>query len=446
MENALAYNSPRRSLLFVNQFYYPDVASTGQHLTDLAEYLAARGHDVSILCGRGHYLSGVLQAPRQEVHNGVKIYRVGTTGFGRASHVGRLIDYASFYGNVALRILFGKRYDYVITLTTPPLLSLAGAVLRAVKRQRYGIWSMDLHPDAEEAVGLLRGDQILTRTLHALNNVGYRHADFVVDLGPYMNARIIEKGVAPERVCTIAVWSKKEEICPVPRQDNPLLKQLALQDKFVVMYSGNAGLAHRFDEVLSAMDILKEHPDFYFLFVGSGPRKEEIISFAREHDIRNFQYLTYFPREQLRYSLSLGDVHLLTLRNDMAGIVVPSKLYGTMAAGRPIVMVGPDASEPAQTILQEGIGVVIDPNGRDASSTFHLADVLLDLYAQAELREQMGQRARDVFLEKYEQDVLCQAWAWLIESMHGTCAKPVAALPNANATPKHSNYLTMPEA
>ena len=168
-----------------------------------------------------------------------------------------------------------------------------------------------------------------------------------------------------------------------------------------------------------------------------------LFSFAREHDIQKFQYLNYFPREQLRYSLFLGDVHLLTLRNDMAGIAVPSKLYGTMAVERPIVMIGPEASEPAQTILQEGIGVVIDPSRKDTTSTLQLADVLLELYEQTELREKMGQRAREAFLEKYEQAVLCQTWARLIERVHSTCTTPVAALQNSNATPKRS--ITMPE-
>src|SRR5690606_9453597 len=126
------------SLLFVNQHYYPDFASTGQHLTDLAEHLAAEGYDVSVLCSQGRYLAGTLEVPKREVHRGVTIRRVRATAFGRGTHLGRLIDYASFYLQVLLRVLVGRRYDYVVVLTTPPLLGTLGAVARALRGQRSG--------------------------------------------------------------------------------------------------------------------------------------------------------------------------------------------------------------------------------------------------------------------------------------------------------------------
>ena len=399
----------RPSLLFVNQHYYPDFASTGQHLTDLAEYLASEGYDVSVLCSQGKYLAGALEVPKREVHNGVTIRRVKATSFGRGTHIGRLADYASFYLQVLLRVLSGRRYDYVVMLTTPPLLGFLGSLARKLRGQRYGIWSMDLHPDAEEALGMLEPDQVVTKMLHTFNDAGYRNADFVVDLGEYMKRRIEAKGVDAERLHTVPVWSRQDEIEPLPREENPLLKDWGLGDKFVVMYSGNAGLAHRFDEVLAAMRALKDHPAIFFLFVGGGPRKQEIIDFAEAHGIENFQYLDYLPREQLRYSLSAADVHLLTLRSDMAGIAVPGKLYGIMAAGRPVLMVGPEASEPAQTILSERVGAVVDPDSVDDADA-QIVTMLERLYADLELREEQGMRGRAAFLRSYEQKVACAMW------------------------------------
>ena len=147
--------------------------------------------------------------------------------------------------------------------------------------------------------------------------------------------RILQKGVRDERLHTIPLWDRVEEFSLVARDENPMIKQLGLEDKFVVMYSGNAGLAHRFEELLSAMQQLKQHARIFFLFVGSGPRRAQIESFAEAHQIRNYRYLDYFPRDQLRYSLALADVHLLTLKTEMVGVAVPSKLYGIMAAGKP---------------------------------------------------------------------------------------------------------------
>jgi glycosyltransferase involved in cell wall biosynthesis len=332
------------SILFINQHYWPDCAATAQMLTDLAEYLAAAGADVHVLCSRGHYLSGSMEVPAEETHNGVHIHRVRATAFGRGTTLGRLTDYASFGASVLTRVLTGPSYDYIVTLTTPPLLPLVGTTAQLLRDQAYGIWSMDLHPDAEVASGMFAEGGLPARLLHALNDTGYRNAEFVVDLGLHMKRRLREKGVAADRLYTIPVWSKKEEIAPVPHEENPLRSDLGLDDKFVVMYSGNAGVAHRFEEVLAVMKRLDGHPEIEFVFVGEGPRKERIEAFAEEHDLSNFRYLPYFPREELQRSLPMADVHLLTLREEMAGIAVPGKLYGIMAAGRPVLMVGPGAS------------------------------------------------------------------------------------------------------
>ena len=416
--------SARPSLLFVNQHYYPDFASTGQHLTDLAEYLAAEGYDVSVLCSKGKYLAGSLEVPSQETHNGVKIRRVRATSFGRGTHLGRLIDYASYYLQVLLRVLASRRYDYMVMLTTPPLLGYVGSVAKKLRGQRYGIWSMDLHPDAEEALGMLSEDQAVTKVLHALNNAGYRNADFVVDLGTYMKRRIAAKGVDPERLHTVPVWSRQDEIEPLSREENPLLEEWGLKDKFVVMYSGNAGLAHQFQDVLAAMKALKDHPDIFFLFIGGGPRKQEIIDFAEAHEIENFRYMGYLPREELRYSLSAADVHLLTLRSDMAGIAVRGTLYGIMAAGRPVVMVGPEESEPAQTILREHIGAVVDPD-QVPDAAEQVVEAFTTLHANVELREEQGMRGRAAFLRKYEQDVACAMWDDLLQRVASDAPHPV---------------------
>ncbi|MFB6249162.1 MAG: glycosyltransferase family 4 protein [Salinibacter sp.] len=401
------------SLLFVNQHYYPDFASTAQHLTDLAEHLDDRGFEVHVLCSAGHYLSGSMDVPLEETHNGVHIHRVRATAFGRDSIVGRLTDYASFFLQVLWRVLTGPRYDYVVTLTTPPLIALVGTLAQMVRGQPYGIWSMDLHPDAEVAVGMLSPGRGLTRLLHALNNWAYRRADFVVDLGPYMKQRLRDKGVPDGRLHTVPVWNKKEEVYPIPENENPLVDEVGLDDRFVIMYSGNAGLGHRFDEVLSAMRHFDDHPEIFFLFVGSGPRKEEIVAFAEEHDLSNFRYLPYFPRDQIKYSLSLADVHLLTLYNDMAGVAVPGKLYGILAAGKPVLMLGPEASDSGATILEHDVGVVVDPR-REAIPERAFIEAVDALHANDHRREEMGRRGRTVFLDHFEQRVCCEQWTELL--------------------------------
>ena len=415
----------RPSLLFVNQHYYPDVASTGQHLTDLAEHLAARGWDVSVLASRVRYTAGKVEAAREETRNGVRITRVRSTGFGRGSHLGRILDYATYYVQVLARLLRGGRDQRVVFLTTPPLLSFLGLLGRKLHGQRYGIWSMDLHPDAEIASGMLSERGIAGRLLRWMNEAGYRGADFVVDLGPYMKQRVQRMGVPSSRTATVNVWSSKEELEPVPREENPLVDELGLRERFVVMYSGNAGIVHDFRDILEAMRRLKDHPRIYFLFVGGGPRRAAIERFAFEHDVRNFRYLNYFPREQLRFSLPLGDAHLISLREPFVGISVPGKLYGIMGVGRPALFVGPANSESADTVREGGCGAVVDPAAGDAAA--RIVETLEGWSARPEEARQRGERGRALFLERFERDGNCAEFERVIERNWGVVAASAEA-------------------
>lgn len=415
------------TLLLVNQHYHPDVASTGQHLTDLAEFLAADGFSVEVLTGRAHYVDGVLRVPAREERNGVRIRRVRSTAFGRGSHAGRLADYATFCGHTLFRLLTRRRrYDGVIFLTTPPLLSVLGWLGRALRGQRYAIWSMDLHPDAEVASGMLAADGLAARLLHWANNLGYRRADFIIDLGAYMKRRLVAKGVAPRRTHTVHIWSRREEIEPTSRAANPLIDELGLRDKFVVMYSGNAGIVHEFDAILAAMRALRDDRRIHFLFVGGGPQRARIERFAADHRLSNFAYRGYFPRERLRYSLSVGDAHLISLREPYVGLAVPGKLYGIMAAGRPTIFVGPARCETADAVREADCGVVIDPADGDAAAA--IVRTLHEWAVRPELRAGLGERARRTFLERYEREPNCRRFAATIRHYWGAAlAQPTDA-------------------
>ena len=406
-ERAPQEEGRKPSLLFVNQHYWPDVASTGQHLTDLAEHLASHDYHVGVLCSRGNYVSGRVQAPLHETHNGVTITRVRTTGFGRAWHIGRLIDYSSFYIHALWAILRpGPSHpDVVVFLTTPPMLSVLGWIAKRIRGQRYGIWSMDLHPDAEIASGMLKRESALARLLAWMDRKGLRNADFVVDLGRHMKKRLVDHGVSPERCHTIPVWSRKEEVEPIPRDANPLIDELALRDKFVVMYSGNAGLVHEFGPILEAMRLTKDDDHIYWLFVGDGPRRAEIEQFINLNGIRNARYRGYFARQQLKYSLSVADAHLISLREQFVGISVPGKLYGIMACGRPAIFVGPAESDSGETVLQAECGVVVDPSVTDAAA--RLVAVVREWVQRPDDATQLGERGRAAFLANYERAGNC---------------------------------------
>jgi colanic acid biosynthesis glycosyl transferase WcaI len=285
------------SIRFVNLHYSPDVAATAQRLTDLAEYLARDGFSVSVLCARGGYEGESRAYARREVRRGVLVRRIRSTHLGRDHHWGRLLDYATFMLSAFIHLLVTPRRTLVVALTTPPLTPSLAALVRLIRRHRIVVWSMDLHPDAEKALGMLPVRHPVTRILDRINDFGYRSAHVVVDLGAHMRARVVSKGVRPERTATIPVWGN--DLHALPLGGNPLRTEWGLSGRTVVLYAGNAGMAHRFDEIVNVMARFEGDESVAFVFIGGGPRKKEILRAVEALGVTNFQYRGYVPQEQL---------------------------------------------------------------------------------------------------------------------------------------------------
>jgi colanic acid biosynthesis glycosyl transferase WcaI len=315
---------------------------------------------------------------------------------------------------VLLAVLFGRRYDGVVFLTTPPLIPFIGLVAHAVRGQRYAVWSMDLHPAAEIAAGMFRADSLAARLLRWVWRASHRRADLVIALGSFMKNRIVAEGIDPDRVEVIPPWSPRDGGEAMDASRSIVRQKLRLEDRFVVMYSGNAGLVHDFDAICDTMRILKDDDRFLFLFVGGGPRRREIENFARSEGLRNFAYHDYLERSEIGHSLSAADAHLISLRAAFAGISVPSKLYGIMASGRPTLFVGPSACESADTILRADCGVVVDPAHGQAGP--RIAETLLEWIACPEDRVRRGKNGRRAFLQDYEASHNCARMCSLLES------------------------------
>jgi colanic acid biosynthesis glycosyl transferase WcaI len=349
-------------LLFVNAHYYPDVhlTATASRLTDLAEYLAAKGHAVEVLCG-----PSVLSSKPSETRNGVRIHRIRSTHFGKGSTVGRILDYLSFVVGALALVLGPRKFRGIVFLTTPPLLGVLGWLARRVRRRNYAIWSMDLHPDAEVAAGMLRERSVIARLLFGINYTAYRHADFVIALGTYMRERIVQRAVAPKLVHVVPMWVGEDEL----HDETAMISGRVGREgsaQCVVGYIGNAGIAHDFRAVLEAMRELRHDLGIRFLFVGGGAQRPVIERFLRDHDIRNATYQDYVPRKALSDLYGQIDVHLVTLKREFAGIAVPTKCYSALASGAHVLFVGPQRSESADAVSAAGSGVIVDPSTVDA--------------------------------------------------------------------------------
>ena len=210
----------------------------------------------------------------------------------------------------------------------------------------------------------------------------------MVVLGPYMADRIAAQGRRARADRDDPGLEPARRDLPDPaRRPTRCARRSAWTTAFVAMYSGNLGLAHSFDEFIEAARRLRDRADIVFLFVGGGPRLAEVKAAREREGLTNIRLLDYVPRVQLHASLSLADVHLISMRPEMTGIVVPGKLYGVMAAGRPAVFVGPEHCESADTIRDAGCGITITPGDADG-----LVAALLHLASEPEPRAPHGRK------------------------------------------------------
>ncbi len=353
------------SVLFINQFYFPDHSATSQILQNLAEDLVEHGFNVSVLTGNAGYEGGRLSSCFVERRRGVLIRRVCSTRFGKKSGVGRMLDYITFHLSTALRLLFLPRYDIVITLTTPPLIAWTGVLAKRVKRSLFVSWIQDIYPEIGAALGILHPRSSLFYFCRMVATHSAKAADRTVAVGEGMARRVVASGISKDRVVVIHNWADEGLIQPNSCTENLFLSKHGLTHKFVILYAGNFGLAHTFDTVLLAAERLQEMPDVEFVFVGSGRRKADIIHFASQHSLRNVSVYPYEPLESVPDLLNAGSVGLVTQSPESEGLMVPCKIYAIMAAAKPILYVGPPGSDAAQIVNRTACGYVVAPGDVD---------------------------------------------------------------------------------
>ena len=396
------------SAIFLNRFYWPDVAATGQMLTDLAEDLAAAGWRVTVVTGAGDYDASIAAPPasRDEVRNGVRIIRVRGTRFGRHRIIGRLLDYATYFVGALLRVLALRTTDLVVAMSDPPF-AVAIAVLAAkLKGARSVYWVQDLFPQIAARLGVMDERTMAYRAIDLLARAFNRRCDRVIALGPRMARAVVAAGAQPARTVVAHNWADAAAVVPVPCSDNPFIRAHGLADKFVVLYSGNAGRAHTFDAVLDAARALRGDDDVVFLFVGGGKRIAELRAAAARDALGNVRFLDYVPRGELSFSLSAADVSLVTEDPAVEGLLVPSKTYGILASGRPVLFVGSPTTDAARIIADADCGVVTAPD--DAPALVRAIRALRDDPAR---REQLGANARRAAECTYDRPLATARWA-----------------------------------
>ena len=400
------------TITVISQVYVPDPTSLGQHLHDAAAELARRGLRVVVLTSRAGYEDPEQRYAKHEVRDGVEIRRLPWSNFGKRSIFSRLLGAASFLLQAILHAVFMRYVDGLLVSTSPPMGSFAALVIAAIRRVPIVYWVMDINPDQAVALGRFQAGSLPVRCMDQLNRTILRRAQRIITLDRFMAERLTRKQDCGARIAVIPPWPLDETFQPVAHADNSFRRAHGLDDKFVVMYSGNMSIAHPLQTVLRAAEQLRHRDDVVFLFVGGGLARCDVQRFIRERGGTNVRLLPYQPRESLRQSLSAADVHLVSMGDAMVGIVHPCKIYGAMACARPVLLVGPRASHAGELLDRYAIGWRFDHGNVSG-----IVKVIENILAGGRDRlAEMGLRAQAVIDRALSKSALCAALCDEIET------------------------------
>jgi colanic acid biosynthesis glycosyl transferase WcaI len=400
-------------VVLLNRFFYPDISATSQMLSDLAFDLAKR-HDVHVITSRLTYEPSADPLPRRERIEQVTVHRVWTSRFGRGSLVGRTIDYFTFYMSATARLLsLVKSGDVIVSLTDPPLMSVPAAVVARWTGARLVNWLHDIFPEIASELDFKRLPALIRGALVWMRDRSLSMATVNVALGDVMAARLMARGIAGPRIRVIHNWASGEQITPLPPHLNSLRRRWGLDGRFVVGYSGNMGRAHDFGSLIAAARQLAGRPDIVFLFIGGGKQRDSIEAAVRAHGLSSVIFRPYQPREMLRESLTAADCHVVSLKPSVEGLIVPSKLYSSLAAGRPIIFLGAGDGEISKLMNSApAFGVSIAPD--EVTSLVRAIEELCD---DPEKAAALGRRGRQFFEERFDKPIALAEWSALIDDL-----------------------------
>lgn len=398
---------PRPTILILSQVYVPDPASVGQHIADAAAELVKRGYDVKVYAAANGYDDPSKQYTKREMLDGVEVVRLPFSSFGKSSIAARLLGQSLFVMQAFFRSLLVEDLAGIMVSTSPPFCGVVGAILSKLRGVPVKYWLMDLNPDQMIAMKKISATSLQARVFDFFNRVILRQASDIVVMDRFMLDRIAVKGV-PVREKTVASppWPHEEETQRIAHGDNPFRQKHGLggdnREKFVVMYSGNHSPANPLKTLLDAAERMKDEKRLVLYCIGGGGGKKEVDDRIAV-GAKNIVSLPYQPFKEIKYSLSAADVHVVSIGDDVVGIVHPCKVYGAMAVSRPVLLLGPNPSHVSDIIEKYKIGWHVSHG--DVDGCVRVLQEMLN--TSPEQFAEMGKRAAEVISTKLSKKTLC---------------------------------------
>ncbi|MCX5751421.1 MAG: glycosyltransferase family 4 protein [Candidatus Saganbacteria bacterium] len=415
VKTKLLEKSRKMKLLILSQIFYPEMISTGQNLTELAEELVKMGVDVKALCGPVTIIKETVKIPSRIEYKGIKIRRVWGTRFPKLHILGRILNQLTFALSVFVTLLLDRSKRPILVVTNPPFLPYFCALLRSFRiGNAYLFLVHDVYPETAIGLGLMKQNSLLVRLWNYMNAQVLKYASMIVVIGRCMQNIIEGKAQKAEvaikgKVKLIPIWSDDRIIKPLPKEGNIFIEKWGLKGKFIVLYSGNMGWFHDMETIMEAASVLKDRREIAFVFVGEGKKKKWMQQFVAEKKLSNCQFYGYVDKKDLPILLTAADVGLASLLEGQEGLSVPSKTLGLMAAGVPVIAIVPKTSEIAQIVSEEGCGKTVFPGDIDG-----LVQTIEWGYENKLALALMGEKGRKAVDNKYNLQTAAKAFYNLI--------------------------------
>ncbi|MCH1510024.1 MAG: glycosyltransferase family 4 protein [Akkermansiaceae bacterium] len=395
-------SKPKKHLLLISQVYVPDPAAVGQYMADVAEEMGAQGWKVTVFTSNRGYDDPSLEFPATEIANGVTIKRLPFSSFGKKSILTRLVGQSIFCLQAILRGLFLPKVSSILVTTSPPIGGMVGWFISLIRRIPFNFWVMDLNPDQAIAQGVVGPNSLPARIFNFFNRRLLRRASRIIALDEFMAANVRKKTPnLDNKILVLPPWPLEQALEIIPRDKNPFIKKHQLEDKFVLMYSGNHSPVHPLDTFLDTAKALANDERFVFLFIGGGKGKQAVDDFIASKEPGHIVSLAYQPLDQIKYSLSAADIHLVSMGAPMIGCVHPCKFYGSMLLAKPILYLGPPDSHIGKIIEETDAGWQID-HGESAK----MIEVIKEA-SQDPALDSIGEKGRKKILSSLSKQQLC---------------------------------------
>ncbi len=387
----------KKNLWVVTELYYPEETSTGYYLTKIAEGLTD-DFDVKVLCGQPNYSGRGKRAPKREVHKNVEIFRAFGTTLDKNVIVFRLVNMLTLSFSIFLKALLNfRKNDRILVVTTPPSLPFIAAIATLICGGDYVLLIHDNYPEILIAVGKTGENSPLVKAVNFFNRLLYKYANQIIVVGRDMKKLVAGKISGFDvPINYIPNWAESEQIEPQPRQENKLLKELALENKFVFLYAGNMGYPNDLESILWCAEKLKDNKDFHFIFLGAGVKRKWLERLAVEKKLANLTLLSPRPRSEQNTFLNACDVAIVSLVEKMRGVSMPSRTYNILAVGKPILALAEKGSEVAKVVEEDSVGWVVPPNEPEM-----LLQTIFKIFNERADIEQLRKNSRKSALEKY---------------------------------------------